>query len=126
MKMVSIFSGKVTDKGNLSTRTLSGKQLFIHAKTLDACGIDPKAIKYPLHLIYKDDHTVDVIDDQGNPTGETITRNQALAVFTDKATMIEAFNSEASLAIEASASLAKTAAASGLTEAQLAALLLEA
>lgn len=130
MKTIALQSGKFTAAGNFTGKNAAGANYHVPAAIMESVGytaasVEKEPIKFPLYAIVVE-RTFNTLDSEGNPTEETFTRSQAGSVFKTKEAMIEAFTADRSLEIEATASLAKTAVASGLTEAQLSALLLEA
>lgn len=128
MKTIALNSGNFTDKGNFTGYNSAGIRFHIPARLMETIGFtkaNEKDIKFPLYAIAVS-RTFNTLDAEGNPTDETFTREQAGSVFTTKEALISAYNADRELELEAKASLAKTASASGLNEAQLAALLLEA
>lgn len=130
MKTIVLQSGAFTDKGNFTGYNAAGIRFHVPAKTIAAIGITPESVKttpiaFPLYAIVVE-REFNVLDESGEPTDKTFKREQAGSVFATKDALIEAYNADKVVGLEAAASLAKTAVASGLTEAQLAALLVEA
>lgn len=128
MKTIVIQSGAFTDKGNFTGYNAGGIRFHVPAKTIEAIGITPESVKtqpinFPLYaIVVEREFSVDPDD----ASKGTFKREQAGSIFKTKEAMIEAFNADRVVGIEAAASLAKTATAAGLTDAQLSALLVEA
>jgi hypothetical protein len=72
-------------------------------------------IKFPIFATVVE-REFNTLDEQGNPTGGKFTREQAGAVFTNKAALIEAVNADKVLELEAAADLTSKASAAGLTQ----------
>lgn len=130
MKIIALQSGAFTAAGNFTGYNVAGLRFHVPAKVMESAGITVESIKkepikFPLYSIVVE-REFNTLDAEGNPTEETFKRAQAGSIFLTKESAIEAFNADRVLEVEAASSLAKTAVASGLTEAQLAALLIEA
>jgi len=129
MKPVSIFSGKVTAKGNLTGYNAAGERVHVSAQQLTSAGIDPTKITFPLYALTVK-RTFDKRDENDKPiinnvTGksETFDREQAGSIFLTKEAMIEAMNSDKLITIEAAKELNTAATASGLTAESIATLM---
>lgn len=128
MKPVTIFSGKVTAKGNLTGYNAAGERVHISAQQLTSAKIDPATITFPLYALTversferRDINDKPILDATGKP--ELFTRDQAGSIFTTKAAMIEAMNSDKLISIEAASALNTAAVASGLTAESITALM---
>ena len=128
MKPSTIFSGKITAKGNLTGYNAAGARIHISAQQLASAGINPAAITFPLYALTvtrtfdkRDDNDQPILDTTGKP--ETFEREQAGSIFTTKEAMIEAINSDKLISIEAASALNTAAVASGLTADSITALM---
>ena len=121
---VTIVSGNFTTAGNYSGYAPDGvTRIHVPARLMESAGLSKdKPIPFPLYAIVVE-RKFNVLDTDGNPTEEQFTRDQAGSIFTEKAKMIEAFNSDALLKLETVADLKKSAKDLSLTEELIADLL---
>ena len=118
-KMVRIVSGSFTEKGNFSGYDPSGDRIHINAQQMENLGLKKgDTIAFPLFAIAVE-RTFNRLDENQEPikvdgVEQTFTRVQAGSVFKTKAEMIEAFNSDKVLDIEATANLKAVAVEAGL------------
>ena len=124
MKTVAILSGNFTESGNFSGYNAAGTRIHISGRTMESAGIKKgDKITFPLYATVVE-REFNVLDEQGNvKDGETFKREQAGAVFLNKAALIEAANADKVLALEAAADLTSKASAAGLTQDSINALL---
>lgn len=128
MKQTRIISGNFAgegSKGNFSGYNAKNERIFIHKRTMEAFGItnDEQAkAKLPFFALI-DNREINLLDENGEVSDKKAVRLQALSLFADKASMIEAFNEESVFEIEAKVALATTAKSSGLSEKAVEALL---
>jgi hypothetical protein len=117
MKTVAIISGNFTESGNFSGYNAAGTRIHVSGRTMESAGIKKgDKITFPLYATVVE-REFNVLDEQGNPKlGETFKREQAGAVFTNKAALIEAVNADKVLELEAAADLTSKASAAGLTQ----------
>lgn len=116
------FAGK-DSKGNFSGYNPAGERIFINKKAMESLGWTKDSdVKYPFFAIVGE-REFNTLDENGELTDKTFKRLQALSVYGTKEAMIQAYNAEASLEIEAKVALATTAKSSGLTEKAVEALL---
>ena len=122
MKPVSIFSGKLTAKGNLTGYNAAGERIHVSAQQLASINmVEAKDLKFPLYALTverefnkRDENNKDVVDPT---TGLAVTfkREQAGSIFVTKAEMITAMNSDKLISIEAATQLNTAVTESGLT-----------
>ena len=125
--LVALVRGQWSDKGNYSGYTSKGARVHIPKLMMgelgfekDAVDKDGKPVKVPQLFACVVERTFDVLNDDGESTGDTFTRAQAGSVFLTKQEAIDAMNSDDLLALEAKADLYKGAKSFGLTEENLA------
>jgi 2-hydroxychromene-2-carboxylate isomerase len=123
MKTVAIISGNFTENGNFSGYNAAGSRIHISGRTMESAGMKKgDKLTFPFYATVVE-REFNVLDEQGNPTEEKFKREQAGAVFTNKAALIEAVNADKVLAIEANADLVGKATAVGLSDNAVKALL---
>lgn len=124
MKAVTIFSGKLTAKGNLTGYNAGGERIHVSSQQLASIGVtDAQSLanKFPLYALTversfeKRDADDKPIIDPTTQKPETFTREQAGSIFATKAEMIVAMNSDKLLVIDATVALNTAVTASGLT-----------
>lgn len=121
--LVALVRGQWSDKGNYSGYTSKGARVHIPQLMMSELGYekgaldkDGKPVKVPTLFACVVERTFNVLNDEGEETGETFTRAQAGSIFVTKEEAINAMNSDDLLAIEAKAELYKGAKSFGLTE----------
>jgi len=113
---VAIRSGNFTDSDNFSGYPASGDRVHIPARQLENLGITKDSkIDFPFYALVKV-REFDTIDADGNPTGVKFKRLQAGSIFKTKAEMLEAYNEDALMDLEAKAQLKAQAKAMDLDE----------
>lgn len=122
--LVALVRGQWSDKGNFSGYTSKGVRIHVPSLMMGELGYakdakdaegKPVKIEYPLYACVVE-RTFNVLNDEGEETGETFTRAQAGSIFKSRQEAIDAMNSDDLLALEAKADLYKSAKSFGLTE----------
>lgn len=85
------FSGE-SKKGNFSGYSNLGR-IFIHKKVMESSGIKTeKDLKFPFFALVEFGKVTEIVGEDGKGTGETLTRDQATAIFADEDAMDKALN----------------------------------
>jgi len=139
MRQVTILSGRITAKGNLTGYNAIGERIHVSAQQLTSSGIDPLKLTFPIFAITvtrtfdkRDDNNQPILDTTGKP--ETFEREQAGSIFTTEQAMSTAMNADKLIAIRTNAEvqlaslnsvieLNKVATASGLSTESVASLM---
>lgn len=126
-KATTILSGNFSTgdnaQGNFSGYNSKGERIFIFKQQMAGVGFNKEAdVKYPFFVL-TNEREIETRDESGELTGTMVKRVQATAVFTDRAKLIEAKNSDALLEIESSTALVTAATTAGLSKEQVTALL---
>lgn len=126
IRIVALVSGKFSDKGNYTAKTITGERFFVSAAAMEKLGFDKESESIPTLWAAVTTSTYNVmvensegkqvpkVDAEGKP--ETFQRDEATAVFATKAELIAARNAGTLLELEADAELRKEATALGLKE----------
>ena len=117
MKTVTIVGGNFTANGNFSAYDVTGiDRIHIPGRLMESAGFKKgDTIKFPLYALVIE-REFNTLDEAGNPTEDKFTRPQAGSIFTDKSAMIEAYNADRLLTMEAEADYKAQASALGLTQ----------
>ena len=116
------FSAGEGKKGNFTGYNAKGEKIFVHKAQMETLGFKENKDVKPFFAVIGE-REINTLDEDGQPTGKITKRVQALSVFKDSKSLIEAVNSDAVLEIQAKAALKTEATAVGLTEKSLEALL---
>lgn len=100
MKRIIIFSGSFTANGNFSGYSILGERVHCYDRQMKAIGLDADTLKFPIFAIAQEKE-FSSLDADGKETGK-FKRLTATALFAEKATMIEAYKTLASLEREIS------------------------
>ena len=140
MRQVTILSGRITAKGNLTGYNAIGERIHVSAQQLTSAGIDPLKLTFPIFAITvertfdkRDADDKPIIDPTTNKP-ETFVREQAGSIFTTEQAMSTAMNADKLIAIRTNAEvqlaslnsvieLNKVATASGLSTESVASLM---
>jgi hypothetical protein len=125
-KSTQILSGKFSagegKKGNFTGYNAKGEKIFVHKAQMETLGFKENKDVKPFFAVIGE-REIQLVDDNNEPTGKTAMRTQALSVFKDSKSLIEAVNSDAVLELQAKAALKAEATSVGLSEKALSALL---
>jgi len=116
------FSAGEGKKGNYTGYNAKGEKIFVHKAQMETLGFKTDKDVKPFFAVIGE-REIQTLDESGEPTGKTTKRLQALSVFKDSKSLIEAVNSDAVLEMQAKAALKAEATAQGLSEKALSALL---
>jgi len=116
------FSAGEGKKGNFTGYNAKGEKIFVHKAQMETLGFKENKDVKPFFAVIGE-REINTLDENGEPTGKTAKRVQALSVFKDSKSLIEAVNSDAVLELQAKAALKAEATSAGLSEKALSALL---
>jgi hypothetical protein len=126
MKSTKILSGKFANaegqKGNFTGYNSAGERIFIHKSQMESIKMKTDADFKPFFAL-TDEKDIQTRDAEGELTAITVKRLQALSVFLTLDELMSAENSDFELKIASKKYQSKLASTSGLSEAQVNALL---
>ena len=120
MRSTTIIRGRFANgegqKGNYTAYNTKNEQIFIHKNVMEGLGwaTDKDVPKQFYALI--DERDIQTRDENGDLTDVLVKRLSATAIFEEEEELINAFNSDARLAIKIKQDLKAIATSAGLTE----------
>ena len=110
-----INNGKFTGAGNFSGYTAKGKRIHIFGRQMESIGwATNEDVSFPFYCI-AEEKTINAVDADNNPTGETAQRLTALSVFKTEDSLIQAHTDESLLNTKIRKAVKEQAVTAGLS-----------